>query len=168
MVIIVATDEEYKFASEKFGDKHKVIQTGVAGPNTIATLKDFDKSEKLLSLGFVGSNHLAVGTVVKVKDVALYHPNCTFKEETYPLEQNFPENILKAILATGIPPRIFREEPVSCLTNNDFVLATKITEPVVFDMELVYLPALGFKHVSALKIVSDNLDLHAYTKTVLA
>ena len=32
----------------------------------------------------------------------------------------------------------------------------------VFDMELAYIAALGFKHLHSLKYVSDNLSLHKY------
>jgi hypothetical protein len=32
----------------------------------------------------------------------------------------------------------------------------------VFDMELAFIAALGFKHLHSLKYVSDNLSLHAY------
>ena len=47
---------------------------------------------------------------------------------------------------------------------NDFVLETKIKKPVVFDMELAYILALGFKNVESIKIVSDNLSLKQYEK----
>ena len=165
MIIIVATDEEFTFAKEHFSDKYKVIQTGVAGPNVIESLADLDKNEPILNLGFAGSNNIDINTVVKINDVALYHSNCSFKEKIFKLEQNYPKDIVNTILSTDQARKLI-ENPVSCFTNNDFVLETAITEPVVFDMELVYILALGFKHVSALKIVSDKLCLHEYESTI--
>ena len=52
-----------------------------------------------------------------------------------------------------------------CMTSNDFVLSTSIKEPVVFDMELAYILAMGFKSVKSIKVVSDNLNLKEYNKT---
>lgn len=51
---------------------------------------------------------------------------------------------------------------VDCYTSGDFVLQTDIEEPVVFDMELYAICALGFKTIVGIKIVSDNLSLHDY------
>ena len=168
MKIIVATDEEYVFLRNLFADKYEIIQTGAGGPNTVAKLDILDKTEPLLNIGFAGSNNLEIGTVTIIKDVTLYHPNRTFEEKIYTLEQTVPEDILKTIVDTGKPQRVLREAPVTCLTSNDLIEKTKIEEPVVFDMELVYLPALGFEHVSAIKIISDNLALHEYAKTIMA
>lgn len=168
MKIIVATDEEYVFIKSHFANQYEIIQTGAGGPNTVTTLKDLDKSEPVLSIGFAGSNNLEVGTVAIIKDVALYHPNRTFEEKIYHLEHNIPDDILRTLIDSGKPQRVLREAPVTCLTSNDLIENTNIEEPVVFDMELVYLPALGFEHVSAIKIVSDNLNLHEYAKTIVA
>jgi hypothetical protein len=55
---------------------------------------------------------------------------------------------------------------VPCYTSNDFVLQTNIKEPVVFDMELAYILALGFKNVESIKIVSDNLSLKEYEEQI--
>ena len=48
-----------------------------------------------------------------------------------------------------------------CYTNTDFVLASDYKD-CVFDMELAFIAALGFKNLHSLKYVSDNLSLHAY------
>ena len=48
-----------------------------------------------------------------------------------------------------------------CYSNTDFVTASPYND-CVFDMELAYICALGFTHVSAIKYVSDNLSLHTY------
>ena len=142
MIIVVATDEEYIMAKERFA-KSKIIKTGVGGLNIIESLKDVDKNEEILNFGHAGSNNLPIGTEVYVKDCRLYHPNVEYDESTYHLGGT-----------------------IDCYTSNDFVLSTTITEPCVFDMELAYIMALGFKNVTSLKIVSDNLSLHEYNETI--
>jgi hypothetical protein len=59
-----------------------------------------------------------------------------------------------------------KESTIKCFTSNDFVLETKIEKPCVFDMELAYILALGFKRVESIKIVSDNLSLKEYEKRI--
>ena len=168
MKIIVATDEEYVFIRNLFQDQYEIVQTGAGGPNTVAKLVNLDKTEPLVSIGFACSNNLEIGTVAIIKNVALYHPNRAFEESVYQLDQSIPDNIIRTIVETGKPQRILRESPVACLTSSDLIEKTVIEEPVIFDMELVYLPALGFKHVSAIKIISDNFNLHERAKTFTA
>ena len=48
-----------------------------------------------------------------------------------------------------------------CYSNCDFVLASDYKD-CVFDMELAFVAALGFRKLRSLKYVSDNLSLHAY------
>ena len=59
-------------------------------------------------------------------------------------------------------------EGYPCYTSNDFVTSTTIKEDCVFDMELAYIAAMGFQHLHALKIVSDNLSLHTYREVAAA
>ena len=49
---------------------------------------------------------------------------------------------------------------------DEFVEEYKLTDPVVFDMELAYILALGFKKVESIKIVSDNLSLKEYEENI--
>ncbi|MBQ3048223.1 MAG: hypothetical protein IJD48_04345 [Clostridia bacterium] len=137
-IIVVATDQEYELACKY--TKLMVIKTGVATSNVVSSLKDLDRATKLINIGFAGSNNLPVGSVVKIKNSYLYHPNVTFKEKVYNLGGN-----------------------TDCYTSNDFVLQTKIKESVVFDMELNAICALGFE-VESYKIVSDNLSLTDYER----
>ena len=137
-IIVVATDFEYEQACKY--TKLEVIKTGVATSNVIESLKDLDKSISIINVGFAGSNRLPVGNIVKVKNSYLYHPNVEFNEKTYNLGGD-----------------------VDCYTSNDFVLQTNLTDPVVFDMELNTICALGF-NVESYKIVSDNLSLTQYEK----
>ena len=138
ILVAVATDQEYKQAC--LHTKHKVIRTGVASSNVIEALRDIDKSTKIINVGFAGSNNLPIGTIVKVKNSCLYHPNATFDEKVYNLGGE-----------------------VDCYTSHDFVLQTNIEEHVVFDMELNTICALGFE-VESYKIVSDNLSLSQFEK----
>lgn len=137
-IVVVATDEEYIQACKY--SKYKVIQTGVATSNVIEKLKDLDKNIKIINVGFVGSNSLPVGSIVKVKNSYLYHPNVEIKGKQYVLNGD-----------------------VDCYTSHDFVLQTPIKEPVIFDMELNAICAFGFE-VESYKIVSDNLSLTDYEK----
>ena len=137
-VIVVATDFEYEQACKY--TKLKVIKTGIATSNVIEALKDLDKSISIINVGLAGSNSLPVGSIVKVKNSYLYHPNVEIKGKQYVLNGD-----------------------TDCYTSHDFVLQTPIEEPVVFDMELNAICAFGFE-VESYKIVSDNLSLTQYEK----
>lgn len=140
-MIVVATDKEYKLAKKRF--KHQIIiKTGVGCVNVLKKLKHLPKCLKITNFGYVGSNVLPIGAEIEVGECSLYHPNVEYEEPVFKLKGSF-----------------------KCYTNNDFVLDTKITDPVVFDMELAYILALGFKKVKSIKIVSDNLSLREYEKS---
>lgn len=141
-LIVVATDEEYKLAKKRFKGQ-KIVKTGVGGINIIRKLKKFPKWLKITNFGYAGSNVIPVGTEIKVGKCKLYHPNVEYQEPTYILDGN-----------------------VKCYTSNDFVLETNIKEPCVFDMELAYILALGFKNVKSIKIVSDDLSLKEYENNI--
>lgn len=141
-MVIVATNEEYKLAKKRFKG-HKIVKTGVGGINVLKTLKQVRKGHKIINFGYVGSNIIPIGTEIKVGVCKLYHPNVEYEEPIYKLDGD-----------------------VTCYTSNDFVLETKIKEPVVFDMELAYILALGFKNVESIKIVSDNLSLSRYEEEI--
>ena len=141
-MIVVATDEEYKLAKKRF-KHHIIIKTGVGGINVVRKLKRLPKWLKITNFGYAGSNVLPIGTEIRVGESRLYHPNVEYQEPTYILGGN-----------------------VKCYTNNDFVLKTDIKEPCVFDMELAYICALGFKRVESIKIVSDNLSLKQYEENI--
>lgn len=147
-MIVVATDEEYKLAKKRF-KHHIIIKTGIGGINIIRKLKRLPKWLKITNFGYCGSNNIPIGTEVNVFESKLYHPNVHYKEKTYLL--NFD---------------LFNDNLVECYTSNDFVLNTDIKEPCVFDMELAYICALGFKNVESIKIVSDNLSLKQYEERI--
>lgn len=145
-MIVVATDEEYTIARKRF--KHSIIiKTGVGGINVYRKLKRLPKWLKITNYGYVGSNKLTIGQEVEIKECQLYHPNVEYEEPTYKIKTK-------------------SKTAVKCYTSNDFVLETKIEEPCVFDMELAYILAMGFKRVKSIKIVSDNLSKDEYKKSL--
>ena len=140
-IVVVATPEEYIIARAKFKGK-KIIETGVGALNVIETLRKIPKWVRIINFGYAGSNRIPIGTEVKVGFSALYHPKVDYLEPGYILDDG--------------------EEAVTCYTSSDFVTETKEETPCLFDMELAYIMALGFKHVRSIKIVSDNLSLEQY------
>lgn len=141
MIIVVATEFEYDLAKKVFGDDSQIICTGVGCGNVIKALKHLSVDEEILNFGYAGSNILPRGTICTVKNCYNYHPNVEVDEPHYTLNGTIP-----------------------CYTSNDFVTQTSIKEPVLFDMELYIILSLGFKNVTSIKIVSDNLSLEEYNE----
>ena len=152
--IIMAEEGEQKLLTEvkdKLGldlSDAELIYTGVGAINIIQHLQHLDREAEIYNIGYAGSANFDIGTWVEVTEVRLNHPNVTYPEPTLPLKANGKwrmANVLQAV----------------CYTNTDFVMASDYTD-CVFDMELAFTAALGFKHLHSLKYVSDNLSLHAY------
>lgn len=145
--LVVATDEEYEEAKELFPEL-KIIKTGVGALNVYRKLRRVPRWFHIINWGYAGSNTLTKGYPYYVSASYLYHPTVDYDDVVFELPVNdFVE---------GVP----------CYTSNDFVTHTDIKEPCLFDMELAYIVGMGFKNVSAIKIVSDNLSLHEYEDTV--
>ena len=125
----------------------EVLFTGVGAINIIRSLQHLDRDAELYNIGYAGSANFDLGSWVEVTEVRLNHPNVTYAE---------PELKLSAI---SNPHSVVKQ--AVCYSNCDFVLASNYKD-CVFDMELAFIAALGFKHLHALKYVSDNLSLHAY------
>lgn len=124
----------------------QLMYTGVGATNIIRSLQHLDREAELYNIGYAGSANFDLGTWVEVTEVRLYHPNVTYKEPELHLPiTNHQLPITKSV----------------CYTNTDFVLASDYKD-CVFDMELAFIAALGFKHLHSFKYVSDNLSLHAY------
>ena len=99
--------------------------------------KRLNKKTPIVNIGYAGSNIIPRGEVVKVKNCYSYHPIAgEFEEKAYKLNGE-----------------------IDCYTSGDFVVSTNIKEPVVFDMELSAICALGFKSIESYKVVSDTLNL---------
>lgn len=141
-MIVVATNAEYIEARKLWKDE-EILKTGVGGLNVYNSLKGVPVDTPILNFGYVGSNTHPIGTVVEIGECRVYHPNVDYDEPTFNLGGD-----------------------TICMTSNDFVSSTNITEPVVFDMELAYILAMGFNSVRSIKIVSDNLNLNEYNKKV--
>lgn len=124
-----------------------LVYTGVGAINIIRSLQDLDREAEVYNIGYAGSANFDLGSWVEVTEVRLNHPNVTYPE---------PELKLESI---GLSHQQVKQ--AVCYSNCDFVLASDYKD-CVFDMELAFIAALGFKHLHGLKHVSDNLSLHAY------
>lgn len=125
----------------------QLIYTGVGAINIIRSLAGLDRDAEVYNIGYAGSANFEIGTWVEVTEVRLNHPNVTYPEPELHLSQitNQKSKIIRSV----------------CYTNTDFVLASDYKD-CVFDMELAFIAALGFKNLHSLKYVSDNLSLHTY------
>ena len=130
----------------------EILFTGVGAINIIRSLQHLDREAEVYNIGYAGSANFDLGSWVEVTEVRLNHPNVTYPE---------PELKLSALRDTGISIARYPEKRAVCYSNCDFVLASDYRD-CVFDMELAFIAALGFKHLHSLKYVSDNLSLHAY------
>ena len=124
-----------------------LVYTGVGAINIIKSLQHLDREAEVYNIGYAGSANFDLGTWVEVTEVRLNHPNVTYKE---------PELKIK-----NSKLKIQNCRQAVCYSNCDFVLASEYKD-CVFDMELAFIAALGFKNLHSLKYVSDNLSLHAY------
>lgn len=125
----------------------ELIYTGVGAINIIRSLQNLDREAELINIGYAGSANFDLGTWVEVTEVRLNHPAVSYPEPELKIENgNWKiKNVRRAI----------------CYSNCDFVLASEYRD-CVFDMELAFIAALGFKKLHSLKYVSDNLSLHSY------
>ena len=151
--IIQAEEGEHELigkAREELGldlSDAEVLVTGVGAINVIKSLQGLDRDAELYNIGYAGSANFDLGTWVEVTEVRLNHPNVTYPEPTLEIHnsQFTIQNCRQAV----------------CYTNCDFVLASDYKD-CVFDMELAFIAALGFKNLHSFKYVSDNLSLHSY------
>jgi len=129
----------------------ELIFTGVGGINIIRSLQSLDRDAEIINIGYAGSANFDIGTWVQVTEVRLNHPNVTYPEPELHLSNDLQQppttsnNLIRAV----------------CYSNCDFVLQSDYSD-CVFDMELAFIAALGFKKLSSFKYVSDNLSLHTY------
>ena len=151
MIYIVATEAEKDLVRELFGEvkDEDITVTGVGIINALRVLRDIPRDEIIMNVGYVGSNKLDVGKWVEVSSVQMHHPEVGYEETPIVLADAESKHIR-----------------VPCYTSSSFVLQTNVKDDAVFDMELAAIAAMGFKKVSALKKVSDNLSLHDYEKNV--
>ena len=148
--ILIAEEGERCLVEQYLPGETNIIVTGVGALNILKSLRDLPRDTELINIGYAGSANYAIGTVVEVTESRLHHPNVTYSEPTQ-LLQPVEDLFFRALNPTR----------AVCYSNTDFVLASPYKD-CVFDMELAYICAQGFTHVSAIKVVSDNLSLHAY------
>jgi len=151
MTFILIAEEGERNLIQKYlpNCTYPVVVTGVGAINIIQSLRDLPREAAVLNIGYAGSANFDIGTVVEVTEVRLNHPNVTYPEPTLKLQP----------IGGGLWP--IADKQAVCYSNCDFVLQSDYQD-CVFDMELAFIAAQGFAAVSALKIVSDNLSLHAY------
>ena len=130
----------------------EILFTGVGAINIIRSLQHLDREAELYNIGYAGSANFDLVSWVEVTEVRRNHPNVTYAEPRLPL--------IDESLGAELPLEHETRRAI-CYTNCDFVLASDYKD-CVFDMELAFIAALGFKHLHALKYVSDNLSLHTY------
>lgn len=149
-VIVVATVNEVPLVKQLGYENFPVVITGVGAINVIASLKSFPKDTHIVNIGYAGSNNIEIGKKVAISTVKTLHEKVNFNEES------------KCCIA----PNRGYNDIAPCYTSTDFVTQTNIEEDCVFDMELAFICSM-FDNVSAIKIISDNLNLNQYEKSIL-
>lgn len=152
ILIVVANEKEKDFLiAEGWNSNHLPIKViGEGFPAILSGLKGISKKTKLINFGFVGSDNFETGTRVQIKCVKMFHPNCKIYDPCYLLPTTYDEKVIKS---------------ATCYTSDGFVLKNETGDKkAVFDMELYYLLALGYKVIYADKVVSDNLNYKEYKK----
>lgn len=154
-IICIAEECERKLVEQYLPNlEAPILVTGVGAVNIIRTLQGLPREgTRIINIGYCGSANFEIGSLVSVTETKLNHPGFSFPEPELKLEEyDFgmfePEGLLHAV----------------CYSNTDFVTQSDYKD-CVFDMECAYIAALGFEQTTALKIVSDNLSLHAYRET---
>ena len=150
MIILTPTKFEYEIARERFKDpEHEIILSGI-GPRNVKRLHgqlEIPRSAPLMLFGFAGSNLLSKGTEVYVTESHLHRLTANYVDE--PVSLSKPD--LPGVPELGVP----------CYSSADFVTETNLIEPAIFDMELAFL-TVDFPHITAWRIVSDNLSLKEF------
>lgn len=152
MIIVAANTSELAILdNDTINKADKVLITGVGGQNAVKLLARYGEpwNMDILNVGYAGSNKLEIGTKVQISTAKTHHLGVDFREDGVELDR----------LEDDLPS-------VPCYTASDFVTKTKVKEAAVFDMELAYLAALGFRHLYAIKQVSDKLNIKQYERNI--
>ena len=150
MIILTAMRREYQLARRVFGDEHEIRNIGVGPRNAIRAAKRLMDEKvpcntEVMMFGFVGSNVLPKGTHVYANLSSFHNPVAKYEHGVDGLPLSRPN--LEGAPTEGYP----------CFTSADFVTATNIRSPAIFDMELAFFAEL-WPHVTCWGIVSDNLN----------
>lgn len=124
--------------------KAKIVITGPGLCNVIQTPRlNVTQTDKIINIGYAGSNKYEVGEVVSVYEARRFSPSLTIQERSISLATCYFSDI--------------------CYTADDFVEDTTFSDIPLIDMELYYLASI-YPQIEALKIVSDNLSYSEYKK----
>lgn len=149
MKICVATVQE---AEALIPDKYKdnVVTTGIGMINTLETLRDLNLiGDYVVNVGFAGGHNVPVGEVRPILNNKMY-------------QENNIEGIGSQLLTTYMTDKRWG----FCYTASDFLNKTNKNEEEFFvDMELAAYSSL-LCPVYSIKVVSDNLDLDSYNKSL--
>lgn len=138
-LIVIASKNELPLVTECFKGI-PVLITGVGAINVIRSLSPIDRHTELINIGYAGSPDFQIGQRIEIGISKLHHKVQYEGDETFYLDGG------------GY---------VTCYTATDFVTETDKSR-CVFDMELAFICALGFKSVRAFKTVSDHLNYKEY------
>ncbi len=144
--------EKNFYKSEKF-DNLFILVTGVGVGNVLKTItncfneKLFDKNDKFINIGYVGSPSYNVGDIIDI--------SCA--------KRLFEPQKVKNLNKTFTLKSVFADENIcknsTLYTADDFVENRELTEKdCVVDMEGYYIACM-IENVHMIKIVSDNLCL---------
>lgn len=148
--ILIAEEGERKLVEQYLPGNTNILITGVGALNVMKTLRNVPLDTELINIGYCGSSNFEIGTVVEVTEARLNRMLAQYDEPVLPL------NPLDDLFFQALNPK-----KAVCYSSTDFVTASDFCD-CVFDMELAFILGLGFTHVSAIKIVSDNLSIHQY------
>ena len=162
IIVLVAEQEELKLVKKLkdlgvcpyLFDNPTIVVTGVGALNVIKTIKmlNLSPNTRIVNVGYGGSKNLKPN-FYEISMCKLYHPNVDYPEPTYYGLYSLDWWTYESIF-----------DSVTCYSGSDFVLKTE-KEDVIFDMELAYICAMLSNTdipITAIKYVSDNLDLQQY------
>lgn len=122
--------------------KAKIVITGPGLCNVIQSPRlNIKPNDKLINVGYAGSNKYPIGSVVSVSECKRLTPSLTVNEPILNLVPCYNSDI--------------------CYTSDDFVENENVKEVPLVDMELYYLASI-YPQIESLKIVSDNLNFTEY------
>lgn len=122
----------------------KIYITGVGVSNILKTPTFILKpTDKVINIGYVGSNKYDVGSVVSVNRCSRLYPSKIVKEKSIDLSSCYNEGDI-------------------CYTADNFIEHAMDEVPLV-DMELYYLASI-YPQIQSLKIVSDNLNYKEFKR----
>lgn len=145
LIVLCAEEEEARHINCHRVDKVIVTGVGVANILKFAATK-FSSKDKIINVGYVGSNKYPIGTVISVNRVERLYKPAIIDEPTFYLTPCYVDDI--------------------CFTVDDFVETPYQMEIPLIDMELYYLTA-RYPNIESIKIVSDNLNLTEHRESNL-